>query len=754
MSKASLRVHLVELDDGRLLGTLIRTRESFFDSFPPSAYGRDEAEVLAVLERELRRLLATRRDEVDRYLWTESFGVRTVDVEVHPTTRVKKQPVIGSRVIPLKLGFVHCEQAGGVHRVMLPRHRFWILLEDLETAKRAMETIVESALLGEDARWIFELRRQGAERVLEHDPGWLEGFAPRFEGPGSDELPMPAVEAVAEDWVEREARRRAPPIVGSDPRFEAEARRFVVPPAPSVLIVGETGVGKTTFVRRLAKRLLRLKRAKKNAPRRLWSTSADRIVAGMIYLGQWQERCMDMVEELEGEGQFLYVGSLLPLLRPQSDGSSIADLFAPAVMSGAIPLLAECTPGELVEARRRAPRFLDAFRVLRIEEPRRATVVPLLATRAAQLGLDLHPEALDRLVRHLATYSRGRRFPGKGFHLLDWLARKKPPGRVDPARASSLYAEHAGLPVDLVADERSATVEELKAKLAAGVVGQDHACRDAARVLARLKAGLADPEKPIGTLLFAGPTGVGKTELAKRVAEVLFGDRERMVRVDMSEYMVPGAVRRLRQVGRGSTSLAQRVRSQPLSLVLFDEIEKAHPEVFDLLLGILGEGRLTDDIGRLVDFRMTVVVMTSNLGADRGRSVGFEASEERDYTRAVRDFFRPELVNRIDHVVSFRNLAPEDLRRIVTLELTRSRRRAGLGRRRLELIVEEAARDRLAELGWHPSRGARPLRRVIEERVFTPLAGRIASDPGFRDRVVRVVASGSPRAGEPDVIVV
>ncbi|MBX3270885.1 MAG: ATP-dependent Clp protease ATP-binding subunit [Sandaracinaceae bacterium] len=231
------------------------------------------------------------------------------------------------------------------------------------------------------------------------------------------------------------------------------------------------------------------------------------------------------------------------------------------------------------------------------------------------------------------------------------------------------------LPLDLVADERSATVAELAARLREGVIGQDAACAKAAEVLARLEAGLTDPERPIGNLLFAGPTGVGKTELANQLARVLFGDAERITRVDMAEYGAPGAIERLRQVGRGVTSLAQRVHDQPLSLVLLDEIEKAHPEVFDLLLGVLGEGRLTDAMGRQVDSRMT-------------------------------------------------------------------------------RVVSEAARDRLAALGWHPSRGARPLRRAIEERVFTPLVARIARDPAFRRRRVDVLAPGEADASGGDAIVV
>jgi ATP-dependent Clp protease ATP-binding subunit ClpC len=209
--------------------------------------------------------------------------------------------------------------------------------------------------------------------------------------------------------------------------------------------------------------------------------------------------------------------------------------------------------------------------------------------------------------------------------------------------------------------------------------------------------------------------------------------------------MLPGSAQRLLDVGEGSTSLASRVRAQPLCLVLLDEVEKAHPEVFDLLLGVLGEGRLTDSYGRLIDFRMSVIVMTSNLGAAEASPVGFE-KPHRDYSRAVRDHFRPELTARLDHIVSFRALEQPDVLSIVDLELEKVRARTGLQRRSLSLDIEPDARARLAELGFHPARGARPLKRVMEERVVAPIAALLARDPHLKSR--RLVVTRSPRQGK------
>ena len=305
--------------------------------------------------------------------------------------------------------------------------------------------------------------------------------------------------------------------------------------------------------------------------------------------------------------------------------------------------------------------------------------------------------------------------------------------------------------MELLSDETGVDTKQVASALAAAVVGQTEACDTAARVIVRMKAGLNDPARPIGTLLFVGPTGVGKTELAKQLARFMFGSTDRLLRLDMSEYAAPGAGMRLLQVGPQARTLAQRARQQPLSVVLFDEIEKAHSEVFDMLLGILDEGRLTDENGQLVDLRMTLMVMTSNLGAGQSQALGFGGgANSPDYRQAVRRHFRPELFNRIDHVVSFAPLPLDKVEVIVDMEVARLATREGLVRRGIQLRVTDAARKRLAELGFHPEMGARPLKRVIEERLVGPLAVRLAADTGFSNVVVRV---GTADDADIDIVV-
>jgi ATP-dependent Clp protease ATP-binding subunit ClpC len=508
------------------------------------------------------------------------------------------------------------------------------------------------------------------------------------------------------------------------------------------------------LVRRIARHLLERGRGGKEVKKRkLWATSADRIVAGMVYLGMWQERCLEIARVLSGSGHYLHVDRLADLIRPQSDGASIADLLAPAIVAGDVMVIAECSDAELERCRRRAPEVVDAFHVARVDALSPAQTVPLVGLyqqrkEGEQGEADVHPEAARRLVSLLEAFRRDVAFPGKLFSFLDWWSQDADPprGLVLPRDVVAAYARWSGLPVELVADEQPATAADVAGALRRGVVGQDEACGIAGRVVARLKAGLDDPERPVGAMLFVGPTGVGKTELAKQLATYLFGSADRMIRIDCSEYMTPGSALRLLEAGAGAPSLAEKVRAQPLSVVLLDEIEKAHPEVFDLLLGVIGEGRLTDSLGRLCDFRMTVIVMTSNLGARESKATGFASAGGADYVGAVRGHFRPELLGRIDHIVSFRALAPADIERIVDLELEKVRRRPGLVVRRLALRVTPAARAVLAARGFDPRMGARPLRRLIEEVVVTPLAVQMAADASFRDR--EVVVGTAAESGE------
>jgi ATP-dependent Clp protease ATP-binding subunit ClpB len=275
------------------------------------------------------------------------------------------------------------------------------------------------------------------------------------------------------------------------------------------------------------------------------------------------------------------------------------------------------------------------------------------------------------------------------------------------------------------------------------VVGQSEALEAVSNAIRRSRAGLSDPNRPNGSFMFLGPTGVGKTELTKALAAFLFDTEEAMIRIDMSEFMEKHSVARLIGAPPGYVGyeeggyLTEAVRRKPYSVVLLDEVEKAHPDVFNVLLQVLDDGRLTDGQGRTVDFRNTVIVMTSNLGSQRIQELAGEENYARmktDIMEIVGQHFRPEFLNRVDDVVVFHPLAAEHIRRIVDIQLEHLRRR--LSDRDMTLVLEEDARKRLAEAGYDPVYGARPLKRAIQQQVENPLAQRIlAGDFGPGDTI-------------------
>jgi ATP-dependent Clp protease ATP-binding subunit ClpB len=310
---------------------------------------------------------------------------------------------------------------------------------------------------------------------------------------------------------------------------------------------------------------------------------------------------------------------------------------------------------------------------------------------------------------------------------------------------AEIVSRWTGIPVAKLLEGEREKLLRLEEELHKRVVGQDEAIRAVADAIRRARAGLKDPNRPIGSFLFLGPTGVGKTELAKTLAATLFDNEEAMVRIDMTEYMEKHAVSRLIGAPPGylgyeeGGQLTEAVRRRPYSVILFDEIEKAHPDVFNILLQILDDGRLTDSHGRTVDFRNTVIILTSNLGSPlilEGIQKGLPYERIRDEVFGVlQKHFRPEFLNRLDEIVVFRPLSREQIRQIVDIQLANLRAR--LSEKRITLELSEAAKDFLAQRGYDPVFGARPLKRVIQRELETPLAKKIlAGEIKEGDRVL------------------
>ncbi|MBX7219399.1 MAG: AAA family ATPase [Blastocatellia bacterium] len=501
----------------------------------------------------------------------------------------------------------------------------------------------------------------------------------------------------------------------------------------SVLLVGPSGVGKTAVLHELVRR--RSEFHLSHTP--FWATSGARLVAGMTGYGMWQERCQKLWREAAKDKAIIHFGNLFELLhvgKSEGNDQGIAGFFKPYLMRREFLAVAECTPEQIPLIEREDPRLLEAFFQIRLEEfsPEKGKAILLmyLADRFRVAPIDSEGiDTLDRLHRRYATYSS---YPGRPLRFLKHLTEARRSSdliaRQDVTRA---FSDETGLPLFLLEDSIPLDLEKTHQWFSEKVVGQPEAVNLVVELLATVKAGLARPRKPIASLLFIGPTGVGKTEMAKTLAEFLFQDRNRMVRFDMSEFSDPYSVKRLiGGIFESEGLLTAKVREQPFSVILFDEFEKADPAFYDLLLQVLGEGRLTDAAGRVADFCNSVVIMTSNLGAEsfqRGNP-GFLSDREeqkaaqRHFVREVQKAVRPELFNRIDRIVSFSPLDRPTVLKIADRELAAIRQRDGLKYRSVNLAVPSQAADYLVEKCYDAKFGARPLKRALERELLRALS--------------------------------
>jgi len=508
-------------------------------------------------------------------------------------------------------------------------------------------------------------------------------------------------------------------------------------PPRSVLLVGKPGAGKTAVAHELVRQRSRLQLG--HVP--FWSTSGARIVAGMAGYGMWQLRCQRLWHEASKERAIVLLGNLAELLdagKCEHVSQGVAGFLRPYLERGDLLAIVECTPEQQIVIEQQDPHLLTAFDLVRIEEPSETAARRILQRAAESLSarhrVSIAADALDktdRLHRRYATYSA---FPGRPLRFLRNLFHDAVPhAQIGVRDVTAAFSRETGLPLFMLDPDVPLDLEQTRQWFAENVVGQAQAVACVVNVLAAAKAGLARPRRPLASLLLIGPTGVGKTEMAKALAERLFGDRSRLSRFDMSEFAEADAVHRL--IGySGSCAeglLTAKVREQPFSVLLFDEFEKAHPLFFDLLLQVLGDARLTDAAGRVADFTNAVVVMTSNLGAQsfqQGRS-GFTSGRPADpaliqqhFLQEVRGFLRPELFNRIDQVIAFAPLSDDSIRQIARRELGLIARRDGVRQRRLALQPGEPVVAHLAKVGMDARYGARPLKRAIERELLVPLA--------------------------------
>lgn len=500
--------------------------------------------------------------------------------------------------------------------------------------------------------------------------------------------------------------------------------------AQSLLLVGAPGVGKTACLYQL----VRLRATYHLASTPFWATSGAKLIAGMSGFGMWQQRCQKLIKFAIKERAILYVGNLLELIevgKSVQSSTGIAAFLRPYIQRGDLLVIAEATPEQLPIIERQDPHLLHALYQTQVKEPDQAEGWSILKQYVQSLGFaevikPIALEILDRLHRRYVTYSA---YPGRPLRFLKNLLAEQTV-IVTESHIYNAFSQETGIPLVLLDENLPLDLTATREWFTTQVIGQPAAVDLMVDLLAMIKARLTRSQRPIASLLFIGPTGVGKTEMAKALAQFIFQDRQRIIRFDMSEYADPVAVQRL--IGgssRGEGLLTAKVREQPFSILLFDEFEKADALFFDLLLQVLGEGRLTDAQGRLADFRNTVIIMTSNLGAasfQKG-TPGFAQTVEwtriqQHFTNEVRNFLRPEMFNRIDRIVPFAPLDQVTILRIAERELAAIRLRDGLKFRPVTLQIASEVASYLAETGYDARYGARPLKRALEQKLLVPLA--------------------------------
>ena len=549
------------------------------------------------------------------------------------------------------------------------------------------------------------------------------------------------------------------PVIGRDKEIARVIEILGRRKKNNPMLIGEPGVGKSAIVEGIALRIASGEISPVLAKKRILSLDIGSIVAGTRYRGDFEKRIKMIIKEAASNPDLiLFIDEFHTIVGAGGAAGSLdaANMLKPALARGEIQCIGATTLDEFTKIIEKDGALDRRFQKI--------TVEPTDIRESIEILKNLRPnyeefhrvsytdDALEAAVTLTDRYITDRSLPDKAIDAMDEagsmvrlnLAKKRGMSTVVTREAiAAVISKMTGVPAGNVAESEGNRILKMRSRLKQRIIGQDEAIDTVVRAIQRNRAGLKDPGRPIGTFLFFGPTGVGKTQLARSLAEYLFDSEENMVRIDMSEYMEKFSVSRLIGAPPGYVGyeeggqLSERVRRKPYCVVLLDEIEKAHPDIFNLLLQVMDEGRLTDSNGRTVNFKNTIVIMTSNVGTreleEYGKGVGFQAAgrnvesdRKNVLAKALKKAFPPEFINRVDEQIFFHSLTRENIEAIIDIELKDLRERA------LEagykLYVTPSAKRFVADAGYDPNYGVRPLKRAITRLIEDPVSEFIITD--------------------------
>ena len=630
----------------------------------------------------------------------------------------------------------------------------------------------------------------------------------------------PHLAEFSRDLTEDAANDKLDPLVGREAEIERVVQILCRRTKNNPVLIGEPGVGKTAIVEGLAQRIVRGDVPSFLENKRILSLDLSLIVAGTKYRGQFEERLKQIMRELVENPQYVvFIDELHTLVGAGSAEGSLdaANILKPALSRGEIQCIGATTPAEFRKSIEKDRSLERRFQAVKVPPPSEEEAVSILdgvrERYEAFHQVRYTDDAIEAAVYQSNRYIPDRFLPDKAIDVIDEAgARVKLRARRDAPPRDSFYDEHGrpastgagsfyrpalnssplaeedelimsvevtkddiedviarwtGIPITSLKEEETQKLLRIEEELRGRVIAQRPAISALARSIRRSRAGLKNPHRPVGSFLFLGPTGVGKTEVARSLAEFLFGSERSMIRFDMSEFMEKHSVSKLIGSPPGYVGheeggqLTERIKRSPYAVLLFDEIEKAHPDIFNVLLQVFEDGILTDALGNTVDFKNAIIIMTSNIGAryiQKKGTMGFQASPDASREKmeemvmnAVRHTFNPEFINRLDEIIIFDQLLDDELLEIVGLQVEQLNKT--LARRGLEVrLTEEAKRWIVEKTCGDRSYGARPLRRALQKYVEDPLSEALIQGSLGDASIVEVYAEGKELSYRPAVV--